>query len=228
LKGIVTSSARSHEFPLPLSSAAEQLYLSASSHGYGKEDDSGLVRLFTPQSGSAVHDHANKETSSTKLTPTLTPNEIDKVGFIGLGSMGLRMARTLVKAGFHVRGYDASPHLTSELLGAEGKAAAAGSPAEAALDAKVLILMGQTVSQVEDILFGSGKVVENLPIGATVILNSTLPPSFTRSLRSRLLDWRKELELVDAPVSGGMTEAADGQLTVSHHILFYRLKTDHD
>lgn len=228
MKGIVTSSARSHEFPLLLSSAAEQLYLLASSRGYGKEDDSGLVRLFTPQSASAVHDHANKQTTAGKLTPTSTPKNIDKIGFIGLGPMGLRMARALVRAGFQVCAYDVSPHLISELLESERKAAAAGSPSEAAFDAQVLILMVQNVSQVEDILFGSGKVVESLPTGATVILNSTVPPSFTRSLRSRLLNSGKELDLVDAPVSGGTTEAADGQLTVSHQVLAFDLKTDLD
>jgi len=217
LKGIVTSSARLQEFPLPLSSAAEQLYLSASSRGYGKEDDSGIVRLFTPQSTSAVHDQAIKESSDNKLTPTVTPNEIDKVGFIGLGAMGIGMATSLVKAGFRVCGYDISACLTADFLRIGGKAAAAKSPAEAAMDAKVLILMVQNASQVEDVLFGSGKAGEKLPIGAIVILNSTVPPSFTRSLRSRLLGLGKELDLVDAPVSGGVTKAANGQLTVSDH-----------
>jgi 3-hydroxyisobutyrate dehydrogenase-like beta-hydroxyacid dehydrogenase len=179
------------------------------------------VRLFTPQCSSAVHDQANKETLDHKLTPTVTPNEIDKVGFIGLGAMGLGMATSLVKAGFHVCGYDVSPHPITEFVAAGEKAEAASSPAEAALDAKVMILMVQNASQVEDVLFGSGKAAEKLPSGAVVILNSTVPPSFTRSLRSRLLDLGKELDLVDAPVSGGVTKAANGQLTVSDHKRLY-------
>jgi 3-hydroxyisobutyrate dehydrogenase-like beta-hydroxyacid dehydrogenase len=222
LKGIVTSSARSEKFPLPISSAAEQLYLSASSRGYGKEDDSGLVRLFT-QSASAVHDQAIKDSPDHKLTPTVTPNEIDKIGFIGLGAMGLGMATSLVKAGFNVYGYDISPFPIAKFSRVGIKAAAANSPAEAALDAEVLILMVQNASQVEDVLFGSGKAVEKLPVGAIVILNSTVPPSFTHSLRRRLLDLGKELDLVDAPVSGGVTKAACGQLTVSvdNSLLFW-------
>jgi 3-hydroxyisobutyrate dehydrogenase-like beta-hydroxyacid dehydrogenase len=216
-EGIVTSSARSHQFPLPLSSAAEQLYLSAASRGYGKEDDSGLVRLYTPQSASAVYDQAKKETPDYKLTPTVTPNEVDKVGFIGLGAMGLGMATSLVKAGFHVCGYDVSSGPMTEFVAVGEKAKAASSPAEAALDATVLILMVQNATQVEDVLFGSGKAAEKLPNGSVVVLNSTVPPSFVRSLRSRLLDLGKELELVDAPVSGGVAKAANGQLTVSDH-----------
>ena len=214
-KGIVTSSARSQGFPVPLSSAAEQLYLSASLRGYGKEDDSGLVRLFTPGSGSAVHNQANKDMSDNKLTPTVTPNEINKVGFIGLGAMGIGMATCLVKAGFHVSGYDISPGPISEFLSCGGKAVAAESPAEAALDANVLIVVVQNASQVEDVLFGSGNAAENLPIGAVVILNSTVPPSFTRKLNTRLQDLGKQLCLIDAPVSGGVAKAADGLLTVS-------------
>jgi 3-hydroxyisobutyrate dehydrogenase-like beta-hydroxyacid dehydrogenase len=214
-KGIVTSSARSQGFPVPLSSAAEQLYLSASLHGYSKEDDSGLVRLFTPQSASAVHDQARTEVSENSLTPTVTPNEINKVGFIGLGAMGLGMATCLVKAGFHVSAYDISPGPISEFLSCGGKATAADSPGTAALDANALIVMVQSASQVEDVLFGSGKAAEKLPIGAVVILNSTVPPSFTRKLNCRLQDLGRQLYLVDAPVSGGVTKATAGLLTVS-------------
>jgi 3-hydroxyisobutyrate dehydrogenase-like beta-hydroxyacid dehydrogenase len=220
VKGIVTTSARSLGFPHPLSSAAEQLYLSASSRGYGKEDDSGLVRLFTPQSASAVHDQAKEEISDEKLTPTVTPNEIDKVGFIGLGAMGLGMAISLVKAGFHVCGYDVSPRPMKDFFLIGGTAEAAKSPAEATLDAKILVIMVQNAAQVEDVLFGSGNAAEKLSNGSVVILNSTVPPSFAQSLRNRLLKLGKDVDLLDAPVSGGAAKAAQGQLTVRVHSLF--------
>jgi 3-hydroxyisobutyrate dehydrogenase-like beta-hydroxyacid dehydrogenase len=222
-KGIVTSSARLQRFPLPLASAAEQLYLSASLQGYGKEDDSGLVRLFTPQSGSGVHDQAKEEVSDDRLTPTVTPNEINKVGFIGLGAMGIGMATCLVKAGFHVSGYDVSPRQISAFVSCGGEATGANSPAEAALDANVLVVVVQNALQVEDVLFGSGNAAEKLPIGAVVILNSTVPPSFVRKLNARLQDLGRQLHLVDAPVSGGVTKAADGHLTVSQS--YYSFKT---
>jgi 3-hydroxyisobutyrate dehydrogenase-like beta-hydroxyacid dehydrogenase len=56
--GIVTSSARSHHFPLPLSAAAEQLYIFASGQGYGREDDAGIVRIYLPRTPTAVRDCA--------------------------------------------------------------------------------------------------------------------------------------------------------------------------
>jgi 3-hydroxyisobutyrate dehydrogenase len=58
LKGIVTSSARGHQFPLLLSSVAEQLYISAASQGYGRQDDSGIVRTYLLQTPAALYDHA--------------------------------------------------------------------------------------------------------------------------------------------------------------------------
>jgi 3-hydroxyisobutyrate dehydrogenase len=54
----VTASARAQGFPLLLSSVAEQLYISAAANGYGREDDSGIVRIYLPGSLTAVHDCA--------------------------------------------------------------------------------------------------------------------------------------------------------------------------
>jgi 3-hydroxyisobutyrate dehydrogenase-like beta-hydroxyacid dehydrogenase len=184
--------------------------------GYGKEDDSGLVRLFTPGNESAVHDNGKLDVATEdRLTPTVTPNEIKKVGFIGLGAMGLGMATSLIKGGFQVSGYDLSPKPVLKFLSAGGKAEAANSPTEAASHADIVVLMVQAASQVEDVLFGSGNVAERLPIGAVVIISSTVAPSFARKIDTRLRDLGKDLCLVDAPVSGGVAKAAEGLLTVS-------------
>jgi 3-hydroxyisobutyrate dehydrogenase-like beta-hydroxyacid dehydrogenase len=164
-----------------------------------------------------VHDAAKPEDVAKTLTPSVTPNEITKVGFVGLGAMGIGMAVSLVKAGFKVAGYDVYPPSTEKFVATGGSASAAQSPAEAALDAQILILMVQNASQAEDVLFGAGKAAETLPNGAVVILNSTVPPSFVRGLRTRLVDLGRNIDLIDAPVSGGVARAALGQLTVSLH-----------
>lgn len=214
--GIVTSSARLHEFPLPLSSAAEQLYLSASSQGFGRQDDSGLVRIFTPSTPIIVHDQAKTTTArSSSLTLSATPLEITKIGFIGLGAMGIGMAISLAKVGLPVTGYDVYEPSIQKFLKSGGKVSSAKSPAEAAQGAEVLILMVQNAAQAEDILFGSGKAVDALPSNSIVILNSTVPPSFAKELGKRLAAVGRGLELIDAPVSGGVARAAQGQLTVS-------------
>lgn len=212
--GIVTSSARSYGFPLPLSSAAEQLYLSASSQGYGREDDAGLVRIFTPNTPTIVHDQTKTSMISEDLTPVVTPTEIHKIGFIGLGAMGFGMAKTLVNAGFSVCGYDVHEPSVRKFVAVGGKSFAAHSPIEAAQDAEILILMVQNAAQVEDVLFGEIDVANNLPDNATIILSSTVPPAFVIKLRQQIVSLDRGIDLVDAPVSGGVARAAAGQLTI--------------
>jgi 3-hydroxyisobutyrate dehydrogenase-like beta-hydroxyacid dehydrogenase len=168
-----------------------------------------------PESPTAIHDQAKEENKAQKSTPTETPNEILKVGFVGLGAMGQGMATSLVKAGFNVCGYDVYAPSVDKFLTVGGTSTAAGSPAEAAADAQVFILMVQNASQVDEVLFGKAKAADSLPNGAVVILNSTVPPSFVRKLRKRLIGMGRNIDLVDAPVSGGVARAAKGQLTVS-------------
>jgi NAD binding domain of 6-phosphogluconate dehydrogenase len=196
---------------------AEQLYLSAASQGFGRQDDSGLVRTFISSTPTIVHDQA--KVLSDAITPSVTPLEISKVGFIGLGAMGIGMATSLVKAGYHVCGYDVYEPSIQKFVAIGGKATSASSPAQAAEGAEILILMVQNAAQAEDVLLGSGKVASALPTGSTVILNSTVPPSFAKDLGKRLAALGTGLELIDGPVSGGVTRAALGQLTVSYHIL---------
>lgn len=151
---------------------------------------------------------------SDVLTPSVTPLEISKVGFVGLGAMGAGMATSLVKAGFDVWGYDVYEPSIQKFVAVGGKARAAVSPAEAAGDAEVLVLMVQTAAQAEDVLFGTGAAAKALPDGSVVILNSTVSPSAVRDLSTRLSSLGKNLELIDAPVSGGVARAAKGELTV--------------
>jgi 3-hydroxyisobutyrate dehydrogenase-like beta-hydroxyacid dehydrogenase len=199
-----------------LGSAAEQLYLSASSQGFGRQDDSGLVRVYTPSTPTIVHEQAKSIASQSEtLTPSLNPLNISKVGFIGLGAMGVGMATSLVRAGFNVCGFDVYEPSKKKFLAAGARASGAKSPVEAAQGATIFILMVQNAVQVEDVLFGAGKAADALPDSSIVILSSTVPPSFVKNLRQRLISLGRKLELIDAPVSGGVARAAQGELTVS-------------
>ncbi|CAI7930480.1 unnamed protein product, partial [Closterium sp. NIES-54] len=80
--------------------------------------------------------------------------------------------------------------------------------------AVVLVLMVTTAKQAEGALFGDQGALESLPPGAVVILCSTVPPEFARSLGTKLSAQGKGWEMVDAPVSGGVARAADGTLTI--------------
>ncbi|RDW74934.1 hypothetical protein BP6252_06076 [Coleophoma cylindrospora] len=136
------------------------------------------------------------------------------VGFIGLGAMGFGMATHLVKAGYPVNGFDVWAPTLERFVAAGGKAAS--TPRAAAKNAPVLIVMVATGAQAMVALFDpdTGAVLD-LEKNATIIHCSTTPPEHVPEMR-RLLDQhgRQDVELVDAPVSGGTIRAAAGTLTI--------------
>jgi 3-hydroxyisobutyrate dehydrogenase/putative dehydrogenase len=119
-----------------------------------------------------------------------------RVGWIGLGAMGGPMAARAAQAGLAVHAYDLDPERVPE--GVER----AASAAEAARDAAVLALMVATPEQAEDAL------QEAAPgAGTTVLVMATVGPE-------PVARWAQSHELVDAPVSGGVARAADGDLLI--------------
>ena len=132
------------------------------------------------------------------------------VGFIGLGAMGLGMARRLVGQGFPVHGFDLNPAAGQALVEAGGQSAV--SAAAAAQVANILLLMVVSSEQVEAVLFGAGAVAAALPTGSLVIMCSTVKPEFARQTATRLA--ARGLDVLDAPVSGGVIKAAAGELSI--------------
>lgn len=133
-----------------------------------------------------------------------------QVGFIGLGAMGQGMAQSLVRAGFSVRGYDIQPAAVQTFVAAGGQPAQ--SVTAAANGATVLIVMVLNAEQAETVLFGQEGAAQTLQPGSLVILCSTVAPTFVRSVAARLA--QREIDLLDAPVSGGTARAAEGKLTI--------------
>jgi len=131
------------------------------------------------------------------------------VGFVGLGAMGLPMARNLVARGFSVRGYDLRESARAALVAHGG--VAAENVAEAARAADVLILMVVNAAQVQAALFEQGGL-EALRPGGAVVLMSTCPPAAVAALAARVVEAGRRF--VDAPVSGGMVGAIAGSLTI--------------
>jgi putative dehydrogenase len=132
-----------------------------------------------------------------------------KIGFVGLGAIGLPMATNLVKAGFEVRGYDVRREAVSTFAAAGGLSAA--SAEEAASEADLLILMVVNAAQAEAVLFDAGAAVA-LPDGGVVALMSTCPPGAVASLAARVGEVGRDF--VDAPVSGGVSGARAATLTI--------------
>ncbi|MEQ8356155.1 MAG: NAD(P)-binding domain-containing protein [Kiloniellaceae bacterium] len=132
------------------------------------------------------------------------------LGVVGLGSMGLGMAKNAVKAGLPVKGFDIFEG--SRRAFAEAGGTAAASAAEAAGGADVLLLVVVNAEQVEAILFGGGGAAEVLPQGAVVMVCSTIAPRAAREIGARLA--AQGFLMLDAPVSGGKVGAEAGTLTV--------------
>lgn len=133
-----------------------------------------------------------------------------RVGFVGLGIMGRPMARNLLKAGFSVNAYNRSEGPRAELAAAGAQIA--GTPAEAARGAEVVITMVNDSPDVEAVILGGDGVIEGVAPGTIVIDMSTISPGVTRDIGERLAD--KGVRMIDAPVSGGDTGAIAGTLSI--------------
>ena len=133
-----------------------------------------------------------------------------QVGWVGLGAMGRPMAERLVGAGHHVRAFDVVPAALEEWGRVEGAAERAGSPEDAARSAEVLAVMVATPTQVEDVLFGPRGAAPALAEGAVVLVMATIGPAAVEGVASRLAE--QGVQVVDAPVSGGVARAGTGEL----------------
>ncbi|HEX7811269.1 MAG TPA: L-threonate dehydrogenase [Burkholderiales bacterium] len=132
------------------------------------------------------------------------------VGVIGLGSMGIGVARTLVGKGFDVHAFDVRPEVVKAFANEGG--IAAKSPAEVGRNAPVVIILVVNADQTNEVLFGKDGAASTLAKGSVVVASSTVAPEFAVDLGKRLE--AKGLLLIDAPVSGGAGRAAKGELSI--------------
>jgi 3-hydroxyisobutyrate dehydrogenase len=132
-----------------------------------------------------------------------------KVGFIGLGNMGMPMAQNLLKAAYEVTGFDLNAQAT-ELLAANG-GTSANSVADACKAAKVVVTMLPAGEQVRDVYLGVGGVLASVVPGTLLIDSSTIDVQTARDVAQAAQD--KGLAMADAPVSGGVTGAEAATLT---------------
>jgi 3-hydroxyisobutyrate dehydrogenase len=133
-----------------------------------------------------------------------------KVGLIGLGIMGIPMARNLMKAGFEVTVYNRTT-AKAERLAAEG-AKTAKTPREVAGNNPVVITMVSDTPDVESVILGENGVIESIRPDAVVIDMSTISPRATRGIAQKLAE--KKAHMLDAPVSGGEGGAIAGTLSI--------------
>jgi 3-hydroxyisobutyrate dehydrogenase len=135
---------------------------------------------------------------------------VDRIAFVGLGTMGSSMAANLRRAGFPVAGWNRTPGRAADLVALGGTEAA--SPAAAAREADVVVCCVSDTPDVEAVLFGEDGVAEGLAPGGLVIDCSTIAPGATARFAARLRE--RGIGMVDAPVSGGSEGARNATLTI--------------
>jgi 3-hydroxyisobutyrate dehydrogenase len=135
---------------------------------------------------------------------------MQRVGFIGLGAMGLSMARNVMKAGYEVTVWARRREAAAEILSAG--AGWAGSPAELAKAVDVIVLSVTNSPDVQELICGPGGILEAAVEGLIVVDTSTIAPSVSRSLAAIAAE--KGVAMLDAPVSGGTQGALAGTLTI--------------
>jgi len=137
--------------------------------------------------------------------------EHPRIGYVGVGLMGLPMVRRLVSLGYPVRAYDI---VAAQLEAARAAGAqAAASPGDAVRDAEIVLLNLPTTDAVEQLMFGVDGVATALKPPQLVVDFSTIEVARGKAFAARLREvtgcgW------IDAPVSGGPPASAAGTLTV--------------
>jgi 2-hydroxy-3-oxopropionate reductase len=136
-----------------------------------------------------------------------------EVGFIGLGAMGLPMARNLVAAGVRVGLTGRTPAKAAELV--EAGAVWQGSPRALAADSDVIVLMLPDLPEVEAVLDGPDGILAAPVRDLVLVVSSTSSPDGVRALHRRLAEETGgAVRVVDAPVSGGTDGATAGTLSI--------------
>ncbi|MGV8855333.1 MAG: L-threonate dehydrogenase [Devosia sp.] len=139
----------------------------------------------------------------------MASNGSRSVALIGLGSMGLGMAKSLLGAGHAVSGYDVTPAALTALSRLGGRWGS--SPADAATGADIVVVVVVNAAQTETVLFGESGIAAVMPKGTVIISCATMAPDAARGLAQRC--GAHGVLYLDAPMSGGAVRAGTGELT---------------
>jgi 3-hydroxyisobutyrate dehydrogenase len=132
-----------------------------------------------------------------------------RIGFIGLGNMGLPMAMNLIKAGHHVEGFDLNRDAVEKLVAAGG--ASMESAKVAASRAEVVITMLPSGKEVRELYMEPGGIIDSANPGTLMIDCSTIDVTTARDAAASAEAHGHMM--IDAPVSGGVGGAQAGTLT---------------
>ena len=132
------------------------------------------------------------------------------VGFIGLGLMGMPMARNVLAAGYPLSVYDLRPEPVAEIV--SHGAIAAATPRDLALASHVIFSMVNDDEKTDAVMHGPDGVFAAAAAGTVVVMTSTLSPEYCTKIAAEALQFG--IDVIDAPVSGGTNGANAGTLTL--------------
>jgi len=133
-----------------------------------------------------------------------------QIGFIGLGVMGKPMAKNLLKAGYSLCVYDIVQEPVKELVGAGAKMAR--SAREVGEKAEIVITIVPTSQEVKEVYLNQDGVLAGIKAGSIIIDMSTIDPIVSQEVAAAA--HKKNVEMLDGPVSGGQGGAIEGTLTI--------------
>ena len=131
------------------------------------------------------------------------------VAVFGLGSMGLGMAQSLLRAGLPTHGFDVNPDRVRQF---QDQGGVSGEPEQVIATVSAAIVVVLNAAQVEAVLFGETGIASKMSNGSVVLCCATVPPPFSREMAARCLELG--VHYLDAPISGGAVKAAKGQLSI--------------
>lgn len=132
-----------------------------------------------------------------------------RIGFIGLGNMGLPMAQNLIKAGHELQGFDVFAASVDKLVAAGGQAAS--DSVSAVKGAEMVITMLPSGKEAREVYLGPNGLIAQVMPGALLIDCSTIDVASARAIGAAAAE--RGLPMLDAPVSGGVGGAQGGTLT---------------
>jgi 3-hydroxyisobutyrate dehydrogenase-like beta-hydroxyacid dehydrogenase len=133
-----------------------------------------------------------------------------KLGYVGLGTMGGRVARRLLLAGHEVRGYNRTPAKAAWLVD-EGLELC-DSPRQVAERSQVVFCMVTNTQALEQVVLGPDGILAGLGPGKILVDMSTVSPEASRGIAAKVR--AKGAQMLDAPVSGSVSTLEAGQLSI--------------
>ncbi len=141
----------------------------------------------------------------------IAPPASERIGFLGLGIMGSRMAKNVRKAGYELTVWTHTPG-KAERWAQEHGASAAATPAEVAAASDIVVSMVVDGAQVASVLLGEGGVAQGAGETLLCVDMSTIAPTDTRRIGAALQE--RGVRMLDAPVTGSSPRAEEGSLTI--------------